>query len=609
MANPNLKIRIGAIDRTGGAFRSINAGLGRVKNAVFSVQTAVAALAGATGFGLLVKGTIETNREFQSLEASLSTFLGSTEKASEAFGILQQFAATTPFALREVVSGFNKLIARGLNPSIQALTAFGNIASGTGKTLDQFVEAAADAAVGEFERLKEFGIKARSEGDKVVFTFKGVETEVTKSGAAISDFLVTLGETEFAGAIEKQSQTLNGAFSNLGDSFDMFKKAIGEAGFNEALVNLSRALSRLAKENDGVAQSIGRFLTSGVNAIPKAFGLVADAADIVYRNLHFLRKAFIAVTAFVFTRAILGQAVAFLRLAGALLTARKAATIYSATSRVLTLSTLATAIVFAQLTGTLDKMVAGIQSAVTEATELLEKTFPGLKTELDKLFPSLNKDIAALEELAETNDLSITSTEELDRKLSELVGTLEEGPAKATRFAEAMKKMAEEAKDLQTQLENVALRGLQSLEDNLVSVVMQTKSAKDAFKDMARSILADIVRMQIKQAIIGPIAAAFGGSTVAPRAMGGPVTAGRPYLVGERGPELFVPGRTGGIVPNGQMGGASVTVNQTINLSTGVSDTVRAEVLNMLPQIQNATKAAVLDTRRRGGSFATAFGG
>ena len=608
MANPNLKIRIGAVDRTGNAFRSINAGLGRVKNAVFSVQTAVAALAGATGFGLLVKGTIETNREFQSLEASLSTFLGSTEKAEKAFGILQQFAATTPFALREVVSGFNKLIARGLNPSIQALTAFGNIASGTGKTLDQFVEAAADAAVGEFERLKEFGIKARSEGDKVVFTFKGVETEVTKSGAAISDFLVTLGETEFAGAIEKQSQTLNGAFSNLGDSFDMFKKQIGEAGFNEALVDLSRTLSRLAKENDGVAQSIGRFLASGVNAIPTVFGVVADAADIVRRNLEFLRKAFIGVTAFVFTRAILGQAVAFLRLAGALLTARKAATIYSATSKVLTLSTLATAIVFAQLTGTLDKLVEGIESAVKEATELLERTFPGLKTELDKLFPSLNKDIAALEDLAKTNDITITSTEELDRQLTELVGTMDEGPAKATSFAEAMKKLAAAAEDTQTQLANVATRGLQSLEDNLVSVVMQTKNAKDAFRDMARSILADLIRLQIKQAIIAPIAQALPGFAPAPRAMGGPVTAGRPYLVGERGPELFVPGRTGGIVPNGQMSGAGVTVNQTINLTTGVSQTVRAEVLNMLPQIADAAKGAVLDAKRRGGSYAAALG-
>lgn len=607
MADQNLKIRIGAVDRTGGAFRSISSGLGRVKNAVFSVQTAVAALAGATGFGLLVKGTIETNREFQSLEASLSTFLGSTEKAQGAFKILQEFASTTPFALREVVGGFNKLVARGLNPTIQSLTAFGNIASGTGKTLDQFIEAAADAAVNEFERLKEFGIKARSEGDKVVFTFKGVETEVTKSGAAISDFLVTLGETEFSGAIEKQSKTLNGAFSNLGDSFDMFKKAIGDAGFNDALVNLAKFFSNIAKENDGLAQSIGRFLTGGVNAIPTAFGVIADAADLVRRNLDFLRKSFIAVTAFVFTRAILQQGVAFLRLAGALLTARKAATIYSATSRVLTLSTLATAIVFAQLTGNLNKLVDGIESAVKEATELLDRTFPGLKGELDKLFPSLKKDIELLEELANTNDVTVTSTEELDRQLSEIVGTIESGPEKIGTFAEAMKKLSEQMKDTQLQLQNVATRGLQTLEDNLVDVVMQAKTAKEAFRDMARSILADLVRMQIQQAIIAPIAAALPGFTAPGRAMGGPVTAGRPYLVGERGPEIFVPGRTGGIVPNGQMGG-NVTVNQTINLTTGVSQTVRAEVLNMLPQIAQAAKGAVVDAKRRGGSYAAQLG-
>ena len=239
---------------------------------------------------------------------------------------------------------------------------------------------------------------------------------------------------------------------------------------------------------------------------------------------------------------------------------------------------------------------------------MLDRTFPGLKTELDKLFPSLNKDIAALEELAKTNDITITSTEELDRQLTELVGTMDQGPTKANSFAEAMKKLAAAAEDTQTQLANVATRGLQSLEDNLVSVVMQTKNAKDAFRDMARSILADLIRLQIKQAIIAPIAAALPGFAPAPRAMGGPVTAGRPYLVGERGPELFVPGRTGGIVPNGQMGGAGVTVNQTINLTTGVSQTVRAEVLNMLPQIADAAKGAVLDAKRRGGSYAAALG-
>jgi hypothetical protein len=79
-------------------------------------------------------------------------------------------------------------------------------------------------------------------------------------------------------------------------------------------------------------------------------------------------------------------------------------------------------------------------------------------------------------------------------------------------------------------------------------------------------------------------------------------------LVGEKGAELFVPSGHGSIVPNGKGGGGAVVVNQTINLSAGVSQTVRAEVVGMLPQIQEAAKAAVIDARHRGGSFASSFG-
>jgi hypothetical protein len=98
--------------------------------------------------------------------------------------------------------------------------------------------------------------------------------------------------------------------------------------------------------------------------------------------------------------------------------------------------------------------------------------------------------------------------------------------------------------------------------------------------------------------------AIFGGA----RANGGSVSAGKSYLVGERGAEMFVPNQSGFIVPNNKLGGGGVTVNQTINLSAGVSQTVRAEVMQMMPAIQEASKAAVLDARRRGGSFSAAFG-
>lgn len=172
----------------------------------------------------------------------------------------------------------------------------------------------------------------------------------------------------------------------------------------------------------------------------------------------------------------------------------------------------------------------------------------------------------------------------------------------------AAKEVAETFDVVAIKMQEVKKNGVMALEDSLVELGMQTKSVKEAFSDMARSVIADLMRMQIRQAITMPLAGAM-GLTVEPepKANGGPVTAGRPYLVGERGPELMVPNRSGSIVPNGAMGGG-VTVNQTVQITTGVQQTVRAEVMNMLPDIANATKGAVLDARRRGGSFAAAFG-
>ena len=100
-----------------------------------------------------------------------------------------------------------------------------------------------------------------------------------------------------------------------------------------------------------------------------------------------------------------------------------------------------------------------------------------------------------------------------------------------------------------------------------------------------------------------------GGAVVGARAIGGSVQRGKPYMVGERGAELFVPNRNGAIVPNDAMGGSGVVINQTINVTTGVQQTVRTEIANLMPRIAQASKQAVLESRQRGGSFATAFGG
>ena len=91
-------------------------------------------------------------------------------------------------------------------------------------------------------------------------------------------------------------------------------------------------------------------------------------------------------------------------------------------------------------------------------------------------------------------------------------------------------------------------------------------------------------------------------------AEGGQVKPNTPYVVGEKGAEMFVPHSAGTIVPNKDMQGSGVNITQNISFSTGVVPTVRAEVLNLLPQIRNETVQAVAESRSRGGSFARTFG-
>ncbi len=167
-----------------------------------------------------------------------------------------------------------------------------------------------------------------------------------------------------------------------------------------------------------------------------------------------------------------------------------------------------------------------------------------------------------------------------------------------------------------------------SMESAMMSIVDGTKSVKDAFKSMASEIIKELYRIFVVKKITGMISsfiadpAMFGGlggtspvngsvmPTMRPsgvRAMGGQVTGGKAYMVGERGPEMVVPSRNAHVVPNNQMGGGGVVVNQTINVSTGVQQTVRTEIKTLMPQIADAAKAAVADAKLRGGSYGRSF--
>ena len=90
----------------------------------------------------------------------------------------------------------------GLVPTESALKSFGNTSAAMGKDLTQMIEAVADATTGEFERLKEFGIKAKQNGDEVSLTFQGVTTTIGNNAQEITRYLLGIVPNRRSHALE-----------------------------------------------------------------------------------------------------------------------------------------------------------------------------------------------------------------------------------------------------------------------------------------------------------------------------------------------------------------------------------------------------------------------
>jgi hypothetical protein len=226
---------IASTKKMSGAFSDV----GKTLASVFAVDQLIS-------FG---KSILATTVEFQKMEAVLTTALGSNSAAKAAMDQIVDFASSTPFQVDELTDSFVKLSNRGFVPTMEQMRQMGDVASSVGKSFDQLTEAILDAQTGEFERLKEFGVKASAQGDVVQFTFKGITTEVAKSDKAIQDYLLSLGNLEgVAGSMEAISKTTGGMISNLEDNITQLFKNIGDSssGFiNWFVKDLNNVISSL----------------------------------------------------------------------------------------------------------------------------------------------------------------------------------------------------------------------------------------------------------------------------------------------------------------------------------------------------------------------------
>lgn len=277
-----------------------------------------------------------------------------------------------------------------------------------------------------------------------------------------------------------------------------------------------------------------------------------------------------------------------------------------------------------------------------EDAEKLREHLNGLaaelkEAELDEQFGHLKSEIEGL----------VTPAEALTQKIAELQAIIDSGNAVLLGYLFGtddpeqinviMAKLSEELEDLNTKTDETAetfkttlAPAIQSMSlsftNEFVQSLMDAGNALDAFKNLARNIVSQIISTFLQMAVVNKILnQIFGGGTfselnfngdglfgmgITPatkQASGGAMMRGRPYLVGERGAELFIPNVAGTLKnaadTRGVGGGPPIIINQNLNFSTGVVPTVRAEVQKLLPSISETTKQSVLDATRRGGAY------
>ncbi len=246
------------------------------------------------------------------------------------------------------------------------------------------------------------------------------------------------------------------------------------------------------------------------------------------------------------------------------------------------------------------KAATKAQDAHRQSVQLARDAVESLKTEEDRL----NESLVAVSAQMHNASFSADQLKEAKKRLEEQIKALDP-MFQALRSA---------VQTMSTQIS-------ESFADMLMSGQFNMSALQDIFKNFVRTMIAKAIELMIINRIMN---AAFGltGANALPTANipflagGGKIPArasGGPVLVGERGPELFIPNSAGVIrnnhdTMNMMSGGQQPVVNQTINVTTGVAQTVRAEVMSMMPRIKSETINAMIDGKKRGNAVAKAFG-
>ena len=471
--------------------------------------------------------------------------------------MINELARKTPFETDKLTASYIKLVNRWMKPTSEELTNLWDLASSQWKDFDMLVEAMLDAQTGEFERLKEFWVRAVQHWDKVSMTFRGVTTEVDKTSEAVTNYLTGLWKTDgVAGAMITQSTTMSGLFSTLASDFNKVWQEIGTA------------ILPYMKELAEWWIKVVAFVWDRVTKNPWLASWIVVAWVAIWWLVTAMGAIWLVLPAIMAGFAVLTWPIGLIALA-------------------------VTALWIARATN-----FGGIQ----------EKT----KAVIDFIMPYITK---AIEFIGTKITTGLEAIKAFWAKWGEdIIGFL-----KATReiiswifltsFAniwiivsgafESLKTLAGIFSDLFHGRFSDMREWIKTLFANMGQVVIDVfKNTLDWMRNILDGILTSIMTRvsraiaSIKSMISSVVWGwSVGGWIDGARASGWPVSAGGSYIVGERWPELFVPKSGGSIVPNGGFGwNVSVSING-VSINNGMDlnnfkDIIEATIVKSVRNVQ-----------------------
>lgn len=243
-----------------------------------SVKNTASKIAGAFAVQQLVQNIIKVRGEFQQLEVSFNTMLGSEEKASELMDQLIRTAATTPFDLQGIANGARQLLAYGENVENvnDDLIRLGNIAAGLNQPLNDLVYLYGTTMTQgrlytqDYNQFVGRGIPLGRELANVLGVAESKVREMVEAGKVgfpeVQKALQNLTNEGgmFYNLMEEQSKTITGQISNIEDSISTMFNEIGNR--SEGIINSSLSgVSYLIEHYEQVGRVlVGLVATYGV---------------------------------------------------------------------------------------------------------------------------------------------------------------------------------------------------------------------------------------------------------------------------------------------------------------------------------------------------------